>query len=268
MKFILVKECLHDYWTDPNLPEKERFLRDYILNKRYIDNEESDADGDDKDEDTKVEGDPKAPNMNTQPIDFVEFSDEEKIIENQEEFERKYNFRFEEPDPEFIKVISNAFKMIEYYLSVFFVFFNFCFCSKAYPRTIVDSVRREKNKRKEKREEYKVRKELEKTKKKEEIKRLKNLKRMEIMQKIERLKRVSGKEKLNMNEEDLERDFDPDEYEKRMQQLFDEDYNETPVPVDGDDDNDDDKPVFTDDEAEDEKCKMMFGYLMRMKIQI
>ena len=185
-------ESLHDYWTDPKLSDGEKFLRDYILNKRYIDNEEEESDEEEGagEERVKMVGDPKAPSMETpQPLDFVEFSDEEKIIENQEEFERKYNFRFEDPDPEFIK---------------------------AYPRTIVDSMRRDKNKRKEKRDEYKQRKELEKTKKKEEIKKLKSLKRAEIVNKIEKLKKISGKQNLKVNEDDFEKDFEPDEYEKRM----------------------------------------------------
>ena len=57
-----------------------------------------------------------------QSLDYVDLFEEEKIVENQEEFERKYNFRFEDPDPEFIK---------------------------SYPRTVVDSTRRKKIKRKE-----------------------------------------------------------------------------------------------------------------------
>jgi protein KRI1 len=212
---------LHDYWTDPSLPESERFLRDYILNRRYVDNE--DESGEDSDAPAQA-ADAVA---KVEKLDFVEFSDEEKIIENQEEFERKYNFRFEEPDPEFIK---------------------------SYPRTIVDSARREKTKRREKREEVKKRKELEKVKRREEIKRLKNLKRMEIAAKIDRLRRVSGKKELKLSEEDLEKEFDPDEYERRMQELFDEDWC-GPDEAAGEDDNEDDKPVFTDDEEEDEKCK-------------
>lgn len=170
-------------------------------------------------------------------LDFVDLSDEEKIIEHQEEFERKYNFRFEEPDPEFIK---------------------------AYPRTIQDSMRREKTKRREKREETKKRKELEKTQRREEIKRLKNLKRLEIVDKLERLKKVAGlkaeqgakaaKGLAGLSEKDLEADFDPDEYERRMQELFDDDYYGG---AEGDaaelDDNE--KPVFTDDEDEDLKSK-------------
>jgi len=131
------------------------------------------------------------------PLDYVDYSEEEDILTKQEQFERKYNFRFEEPDPEFIK---------------------------SYPRTVADTMRRKDTKRKEKRDEYKKRKEEEKQRKREEIKRLKNLKRKEILNKIEKIKQVTGNSNLGLNVDDLEKDFDPNEYEKRMQEIFNEDY--------------------------------------------
>lgn len=164
---------------------EEKYLRDFILNKRYI-FRSSDEEDDEEDIVKKSEKETKL----DQPLDYVDLSEEEKIVENQETFERKFNFRFEEPDPEFIK---------------------------SYPRTIADSMRRKDNKRKEKRKEYKERKEAEKQKKKEEIKRLKNLKRKEIAQKLEKLKKITGNYDLKLGAEDLEQDFDPDEYEKKMQ---------------------------------------------------
>lgn len=182
---------MHDYWNDPKLNEGERFLRDYILNKRYLDKEESEEEDDEQDEEEKsTETKETKEKKGDTPLDYVDFSEEEEIVEKQEEFERKYNFRFEDPDPEFIK---------------------------SYPRTVADSMRRKDTKRKEKRDEYKKRKELEKLKKKEEIKRLKSLKRKEIQDKIEKLKKVTGMEDIKLTVEDLEKDFDPDEYEKTIE---------------------------------------------------
>lgn len=157
----------------------------------------SKEDDEDEDDDDDAEKDlneiqifkDKEPKLE-QPLDYVDLSEEEKIVENQEQFERKFNFRFEEPDPEFIK---------------------------SYPRTVADSMRRKDTKRKEKREEYKQRKDLEKQKKKEEIKRLKSLKRKEIVDKLEKLKKITGNFDLKLGVDDLEKDFDPEEYERKME---------------------------------------------------
>lgn len=88
---------------------------------------------------------------------------------------------------------------------------------KRYPRTIDDSVRRTDDRRKVKRADKKQRQALERRQKLEEIKRLKNLKKKEIFDKMKRLKAVAGDEQLALNMDDLDGDFDPKEYDRRMQ---------------------------------------------------
>lgn len=70
---------LRDYWTNPELDDGEKFLRDYILNHKYLGKaDEEDAPG------------------------FSGESEDEELDKKQEEFERKFNFRYEEPDQDFV----------------------------------------------------------------------------------------------------------------------------------------------------------------------
>uniref|UniRef100_A0A9J7XUL2 Protein KRI1 homolog n=2 Tax=Cyprinus carpio TaxID=7962 RepID=A0A9J7XUL2_CYPCA len=189
---------LRDYWNNPELDEKESFLRDYMLNKGYLEEDEAD----------------RIPTYNEMMQDDVDDSEEEgeSFLHKQEDFERHYNFRFEEPDAGKIKT---------------------------YPRNIATSVRSKDDRRKRKREEVKERKEKEKEQKQQQLKELKNLKRAEIMDKLKKLQELTGNEKMAFNDVDLEGDFDPQQHDQLMQKFFgDEYYGE----------NEEEKPQFDDDD--------------------
>lgn len=173
---------LRDFWSNPNLDANEKFLRDYLLNNKYLDKEYSHLELDD----THIVHDSDE-----------NLSEDEKNIEKQEEFEHKYNFRFEEPDQEFIK---------------------------RYPRIMENSIRRKDTRRAQKRTKVKIRKEEEKIKKKEELKQLKALKRKEIEDKLMKLKEITGNEDIKFNDIDLDGDFDPSEYDRKMMEIFNDDY--------------------------------------------
>ncbi|XP_067334064.1 protein KRI1 homolog isoform X2 [Channa argus] len=195
---------LRDYWNDPELEEKERFLRDYVLNKAYLDDDDNNE---------------RIPTYDEVVQDDVEDSEEEgeSFLERQENFERSYNFRFEEPDAQQVKT---------------------------YPRNIATSVRSKDDSRKRKREEVKARKRKEKEQKREQLKQLKNLKRNEIMEKLKKLRELSGNEQLAFSQVDLDGDFDSNQHDQLMQNIFgDEYYGE----------EEEEKPQFDDDDGEDEE---------------
>lgn len=80
---------LKEYWNNPGLDVGEKFLRDYILNKRYLDDEDAEY----------------VPTYDEIIHDSDEgLSEDENHILKQEEFEHKYNYRFEEPDQEFVSI--------------------------------------------------------------------------------------------------------------------------------------------------------------------
>uniref|UniRef100_A0A2M4AHV0 Protein KRI1 homolog n=1 Tax=Anopheles triannulatus TaxID=58253 RepID=A0A2M4AHV0_9DIPT len=165
---------LKHFWTSEKLSKEDAFLKDYILNKRFVQG-----------------GD--IPSYD----DIVATSEDEEELEKQEEYERKYNFRFEEPDPEYIK---------------------------RYPRTVEDTVRIERNKRQEQRQALKERKQQEKEQQRRELEELKAVKLREIKERIQRLKEIAATEKLAMDEADLESEFDPEEHDRRMREMFNDEY--------------------------------------------
>ncbi|CAD6221913.1 GSCOCG00005242001-RA-CDS [Cotesia congregata] len=197
---------LRDYWTDPNLDANEKFLRDYVMGNMFSELDDEADDGDKED------------GYADRLQDDQDLSEDEKQIEDQEEFEHKYNFRFEEPDPEFIK---------------------------RYPRTVSDSMRKKDTRRAEKRAEVKKRKEQEKLKEEEERKRYNALKRKEILDRLTRLRDVTGNKDINIEKygKFLEEDYDPEEYDKLMQNDYGEDYYNQDLDEDA-------KPEFPDIDEE------------------
>lgn len=126
-----------------------------------------------------------------------DISSDEDYLENQEEFEAKHNFRFEEEGANHIMT---------------------------YPRQIDDSVRNTTSKRKEQREAKKKRKEEELQLKAEKLKQLKNLKKKEILDRLAKIQETSGASVDGFDGLDLSAQFDPAEHDRQMESLFNDDF--------------------------------------------
>jgi protein KRI1 len=131
-------------------------------------------------------------------------SDDEEHVEQMEEFETKYNFRFEEPGA--AVVTSYGRKEGEGFDA---------------------SLRRKDNSRSEKRKRREERQLKEKQQRKEELKTLRNIKKQEAQAKLEQLREEAGKKKISkkiLKCSALEDDFDEEEHDRMMQAMFDDEY--------------------------------------------
>ncbi|KAG0268250.1 hypothetical protein DFQ27_007218 [Actinomortierella ambigua] len=187
------------YKNNPKMDQDEAFLMDYILNRGWIDKNQK-----------------KTPHykeiVREDELDNLEKSEDE--LDAAEEWESKYNFRYED---------ANAENLM------------------GYARTIDDSVRNKDDRRKKQRERKKERKAEQALRKQEELKRLKNEKKQEIFEKLKKIQEITGNATVGFDEIDLEADFNPDEYDKKMHDMFSDQYYEADENV---------KPVFDDDDID------------------
>lgn len=169
---------LDEYFgEDEKLDENTKFLKDYFRNRMWMDD--------------------RSNNVGNEEI---ELSEDEEEIEAQEDYERGFNFRFEE----------NAGDRV-----------------MGHSRKVDGSVRKKDNARKAQRQRKEERLEHAAFERKEELKRLKNLKRKEINEKLEKIREVAGVTKdVNafLDEDDLDEEFDPDAYDKKMKEAFGDGY--------------------------------------------
>jgi protein KRI1 len=124
-------------------------------------------------------------------------STDEEDEERMEEFEFKHNFRFEEEGSQHIVTHS---------------------------RNVPGIIRRKDDKRTLQRQSAAERKQELKKQKAEELKRLKNLKKQELQEKLKQIKEMAGGDLVGLGEIDLEKEFDPSEYDNKMSSAFSEEY--------------------------------------------
>ncbi|KAK1361914.1 KRR1-interacting protein involved in 40S ribosome biogenesis [Heracleum sosnowskyi] len=214
---VEVSKKLDEYFgEDEKLDENAMFLKDYFKNKMWLD----------KSEERKV------------VEDEVEVEEDEEEVEKQEDYEREFNFRYEENPGD--RVLGHS-------------------------RVVEGSVRKKTNARKLQRERKEERMAQAEFERKEELKYLKNLKKKEMNEKLKKIREIAGIGdggvcKLDLS--DLEEEFDPEEHDKKMKVAFGDDYYEAndadpDFASEGDEDGEIEKPDF---DKEDELLGLKDGW--------
>lgn len=184
---------LHSYLENETPDEKEQFLRDFVLNNGWLNRNAGDA-----------------PSSQTRvveidlPVDVEGDNDEsddgntdDKFDDKADAFEASYNFRFEDPDS--TKIATHS-------------------------REVTGSLRRPDERRKKARKARLQRKLLEKAAKAEELKQLKNAKKREIEARLLAIREAAGDDVVDLKGIDLEGDYDPEKFDKQMQERFGDEY--------------------------------------------
>ncbi|KAK9479546.1 KRI1-like family C-terminal-domain-containing protein [Lipomyces japonicus] len=213
----------------PNPNENpEKFLEEFMESKAWIPSAST----------TRKSKKPARPgNVSQVEDDHVQplVDDDSDFDDKAEEFETKYNFRFEAGE-EAAQVVT-------------------------YGRDVVNatSIRREQeNPRQRTRRLEREAKDAEKKAREKERARLRQLKIKEVTEKLERIKKMTGEDNIGLTEEDLDKDFSDEEFNRKMEQVFgDEYYSKEAVKPQWDDDIDIDDivPGFSD-EYENESKKI------------
>ncbi|OEL30076.1 hypothetical protein BAE44_0008906 [Dichanthelium oligosanthes] len=139
--------------------------------------------------------------------DIQELSDVEEL-KDQEKYEFAYSYRHEEAEASGAVVADRVM---------------------GHSRVVEGSVRKKESSRKQQRKSKEERIAQAKQEQAEELKHLKNLKKKEIAEKLERIRMIAGIEgdaACKLGADDLEEDFDPEDYDKKMQEMFNDSYYE------------------------------------------
>ncbi|XP_078446663.1 KRR1 family protein [Wolffia australiana] len=176
---VIQKKLEEVFGEDEGLDENEAFLKNFFLNKMWLDGEKSKGPVDE---------------------DLMAVSEEEDELERQDKYEAEFNFRYQEGAGD--RVLGHS-------------------------RVIEGTVRKKTNSRKAQRKSKEERMSQVELERREELKRLKNIKKKEIQEKLEKVRKIAGIAEggdCALNEDDLEEEFDPEEYDRKMKKVFDAEY--------------------------------------------